>query len=173
MDWLGEEAARALHTYAGPRLTSPDVPRVTFTKELSYLERKLGKKGAASAAGVSVRTWNNWKAGRSRPTGASIAKVRDAYEQRKRPEIEKLRKTLLRKRLANTSIQISGTIRISDYQQHRYHFAERELRSLDLTGALEHWDDPDALADYFTEVVQDATGVDVTWPDPDVDISLS
>lgn len=174
MDWLGEESARALNAYAGPRLRSTEVPRTTFVKQLAYLERKDGKAGAAAAAGVSVRTWNNWKAGRARPTGASIAKVRAAYEQRRRPELEKLRRTLLRKRLQHTNIQISGTIAISDYQEYRHNFAEKELRGLDLTGAWALRDDPDALADHMTGMMREASGVyGVSWPLPDVNISLS
>lgn len=173
MDWLGEESARALRAYAGPRLASAEVPRTTFAKQLAYLERKEGKPGAAAAAGVSVRTWNNWKAGRSRPTGASMAKVKAAYEQRRRPELEKLRRTLLRKRLQHVNIQISGTITISDYSEYRYNFAEQELRGLDLTGAWALRDDVDALAEHMTTIIQDASGVEAYWLDPDVDISLS
>ena len=174
MDWLGEESARALRAYAGPRLGSPDVPRTTFAKQLAYLERKEGKAGAAAAAGVSVRTWNSWKAGRSRPAGTSIAKVRAAYEQRRRPELEKLRRTLLRKKLQHVSIQISGTIAISDYQAYRHNFAEQELRGLDLTHVWALRDEPDALADHMTVLIQEASGIEgVTWPLPDVDMSLS
>jgi hypothetical protein len=173
VDWLGEETQRALRAYAGPRLASVEVPRTTFVKQLAYLERKDGKAGAAAAAGVSVRTWNNWKAGRSRPNGPSIAKVKQAYEQRKRPELEKLRRTLLRKRLQHVNIQISGTIAISDYQDYRTNFAEQELRGRDLTGAWALRDDPEALAEHMTLLIQDATGVDAYWPLSDVDISLS
>lgn len=173
MDWLGDESARALEAYAGPRLTSADVPRTTFAKQLAYLERKEGQKGAAAAAGVSVRTWKNWKAGRSRPAGTSIAKVKAAYEQRRRPELEKLRRTLLRKRLQHVNIQISGTITISDRSEYRYHFAELDLRGVDLTAAWQLRDDTEALADHMTTLIQDRSDVEAYWLDRDVDISLS
>ncbi len=174
MAWLGEAAKAAIRQLAKVQPVAVTVPRATFDKQLAYLERKhKGPAGAARAAGVSPRTWSQWKRGTARPSGASIAKVRKAYEDARRPEIEKLRKTLTaRNRLGRVKMQISGTVAISDYQAYRHNFAEEELAQLDLSGAWGMRNDADALHDFFTMKIQLATDLDVTWPLPDVDITL-
>jgi transcriptional regulator with XRE-family HTH domain len=172
--WLGDAAKDAIRKLIEEQQVAVTVPRATFDKQLSYLERKhKGPAGAARAAGVSPRTWAQWKKGTARPSGASIAKVRAAYEAKRRPEIERLRKTLSAKQLLkHVKVQISGTVAISSKKSKRHNFAEEELANMDLSGAWEIRNDPDQLADYFTEQIQLATDIDATWPDPDVDITL-
>lgn len=174
MAWLGDAAKAAIKELAQVQPVAVTVPRTTFVKQLAYLERKhKGPTGAARAAGISPRTWSQWKRGTARPSGASIAKVRTAYDNARRPEIEKLRKTLTaRNRLAHVRMQISGTVRISSYQAYRHNFAEEELADIDLSGAWPIRNDADALGDYFTDAIQAATDLAVTWPLPDVDITL-
>jgi transcriptional regulator with XRE-family HTH domain len=170
---LGDAARAALDDFAARAAVPVTVPRATFAKQVDYLERKHGKAGAARAAGVTPATWSKWKSGKSRPSGPSIAKVKGAYEAGKRPELEKLRRTLSAKqRLKKASIQISGTAEISNRTSKRTNFAHAELRGLDLSAAWEIRNRPNELDDYFTDLIQFITDVAVTWPEDDVTMDL-
>jgi hypothetical protein len=164
----------ALRQFAEARQVPTAVPAAKFDKMVASLERGAGGPGgAAAAAGVTPRTWNAWKKGTRRPSAASQAKVKTAYEDRRRPGIAKLRRSLAAKKaLRKVRVQISGTVAISRTSSVRSNFAEEDLRTVDLSGAWRIRNDPAKLKDFFTAAVQEATGLDCTFPEPDVTIVL-
>lgn len=68
---------------AAPPLTGVKTPvsqRRGLTARISALEKSLGgPKAAARAAGVTPRTWNAWKTGRT-PARRSLTRLDDAYK---------------------------------------------------------------------------------------------
>lgn len=171
-EWIGDAARRGIREFTEARVVSEEVPAASFSKMLDFLERTRGKKRAAMEAGVGVSTWNHWRKGRA-PSAANLKKIKTQYDDRRRPAVVKLRRTLAaKKQLKNVRMQISGTARISDRQSFRRNFAEEDLRDLDLTGAWDDRNDPAELEGFFTIAIQEATGIDVTWPEPDVTIIL-
>lgn len=171
-EWIGDAARTAIRQFTESRQVSAEVPAASFDKMVAFLERTRGKKRAAHEAGVGISTWNAWGRGRP-PSPASRRKIKAAYDERRRPAVVKLRRTLAaKKQLKRVRMQISGTAQISDRKSFRRNFAEEDLRNMDLSDAWEIRNDPSQLEDLFTAAIQEATGLDVTWPEPDVTIIL-
>lgn len=173
MAGLGEAVRDAIAQFRDLVPVDPTVPKATFAQQTAYLERKLGKDGAATAAGVSPRTWALWRAGRRRPTGASQAKVRGAYETQRRPEIRRRRQSAeAKRRLRSVRIQISGTAQVSRKRSYRFNFAQGELTAVDLSSLWAMRTSARQLGPAMEEIIQRETNVSVTWPEDDVTISL-
>jgi hypothetical protein len=172
-DEIGKAAKQALAEFTELTDVSQNVPHTSFDKQLAYLEKSLGKKQAIATVGTTARTWGSWTSGRKKPTRASQNKVQSAYDTHKRPGLIKLRRTLAaKKRITSVRIQISGTAQISDKSSYRTNFSESDLVNVDLSNAWIIRTKPTKLAEYFTTLIQDRTGVEAYWPEPDVSITL-
>ena len=173
---LGQAASEALQDFGTRVVVSTEVPpaardpQAAFVRELHALEKAAGgKKQAAAAAGVSISNWNRWLAGTRHPRGASRENIRSRYEALRRPALVKRRRTIAAKKLLkNVRIQISGTAQISRDKRYRSNFAEDDLHHLDLSDTWDIRMRPALLHDPFEQAIQDATGIDVTWPYNDV-----
>lgn len=173
MAYLGDAIRDAIREFRDEIPVDTSVPKATFERQTAYLEKRLGRDGAAAAAGVSPRTWSLWRAGRRRPTGASQAKVKGAYETQRRPEIRRRRQTAdAPARLRHVRMQISGTAQVSRKKSYRPNFAEGDLTSVDLSSLWPARASAAKLAPLIEAIIQAETNVSVTWPENDVTISL-
>lgn len=170
---LGDAVRAALAEWRDEIPVDSSVPKATFTAQTAYLEKRLGRDGAAAAAGVSPRTWSLWRAGRRRPTGASQGKVKSAYETQRRPEIRRRRQTAAApKRLRSVRIQISGTVQVSRKKSYRFNFAQGDLTAVDLSSLWPLRASAAKLGGEMERIIQRESNVSVTWPQDDVTISL-
>ena len=171
-DNLGQAAKKAFTEFAESLDVDTKVPSTTFDKQLTYLEKTYGAQAPATV-GVTKATWKKWLTGKRRPNSASQKKVLTAYTNKKRSFLSKLRQTrAAKKRIKSVRIQISGTAQISDQARYRTNFCESDLVGIDLTAAWTIRKSPKKLAEFFTILIQDVTGVEAYWPEPDVTITL-
>lgn len=103
-----DRIAADMTTSAG--LTSP-------RRQLDFIVRRLGPIGAARRLGVSGRTLRDWATG-TKPRPASAKKLSDLYQDVRKPELVAKNRSKLTLP-ANTNVQISGTVSISDGEEYR------------------------------------------------------
>lgn len=123
-----DTALRDRYPSAEPK--TPATQRRGLMARMNHLEKLFTRKAdAAKAAGISPRTWREWRAGTSKPSARNLRKLEAAHARL--VAIPKFRKTL-RARPVPAAVKVTATIAWSKSPKKRYN--AQPHRTTTLTG---------------------------------------
>lgn len=107
--------AQAVYRMVSGRWSASSEDRASLPERMTEIERAAGTKTAAArSAGVSLRTWQRWRAGTQRPRPAALARLRGVQ---RRTRLSPAREARLRS--GRGVLVVEGQLRVSSDSRHR------------------------------------------------------